>query len=124
MYKRQEREFNESDLSFIRSQETVESRLAEISTRKERTKEHHLDNIKKQDIALEQTLEQLTEKEKTIKNIHKKTISNISKRLKEELSKLTKRAKQIDGKLNQGEKQNEAIIIEISNVQALSLIHI
>jgi len=117
-YRQAEREFNESDLSFIRSQETVESRLAEISTRKERTKEHHLDNIKKQDIALEQTLEQLTEKEKTIKNIHKKTISNISKRLKEELSKLTKRAKQIDGKLNQGEKQNEAIIIEISNVQA------
>jgi chromosome segregation ATPase/DNA-binding transcriptional ArsR family regulator len=117
-YRQAERELNESDLSFIRSQETVESRLTEISTRKERSKEQCLDNIKKQDIALEQTLEQLAQKEKTIKNIHKEKIIDLSKNLKEALSKLTERAKQIDGKLNQGEKQNEAIITEISNVEA------
>ena len=117
-YRQAEREFNESDLSLIRSQETVESRLAEIATRKERTKEKHLDSVKKQDISLEQTLEQLKEKEKTIKNIHKKSINDISKKLKEDLSKLTNRVKQIDGKLKQGEKQNEAIIIEISNLEA------
>ncbi len=34
------------------------------------------------------------------------------------MAKLTERAKQIDAKLNQGEKQNEAIIKEISNLEA------
>ena len=117
-YRQAEREFNESDLSFIRSQETVESRLTEIATRKERAKEQCLDSIKKQDIALEQTLEQLAEKEKTIKNIYKEKNKNISSTLKDSLAKLTERAKQIDAKLNQGEKQNEAIIKEISNLEA------
>ena len=42
---------------------TVENRRR---ARKERAKEQCLDNIKKQDIALEQTLEQLTEKEKSL----------------------------------------------------------
>ena len=94
-YRQAEREFNESDLSFIRSQETIESRLTEISTRKERAKEQSLDNIKKQDIALEQTLEQLSEKEKTIKIIHKEKNRDISKILKEDLAKLTDRSKHI-----------------------------
>ena len=117
-YRQAEREFNESDLSFIRSQETIESRLTEISTRKERAKEQSLDNIKKQDIALEQTLEQLSEKEKTIKTIHKEKNRDISKILKEDLAKLTDRSKHIDGQLSQGEKQNEATLKEISNLEA------
>ena len=117
-HRQTEREFNESDLSFIRSQETVESRIAEISNRKERTKEEHLDNIKKQDIALEQTVEQLNEKQKTISHTHREKITGIAKKLKEDLSKLSNRVKQVDGKLRQGAKQNEVTITEISNLEA------
>ena len=109
-YRQTEREHNESDLSFIRSQETIQSRLAEIAARKERSKEQHLDNLKKVDIALEQSLEQLTLKESVHKEAHKIRLKEISSGLKEELTALSKRLKQIQGNLNRGKKQNNAII--------------
>ena len=117
-YRQTEREHNESDLSFIRSQETIQSRLAEIAARKERFKEQNLDNLKKVDIALEQTLEQLTVKQSFHKKAHKVHMTEITTGLKEELTALSKRLKQIDGNLNRGEKQNVAIIKEIANLEA------
>ncbi|MFL3045376.1 MAG: helix-turn-helix domain-containing protein [Candidatus Neomarinimicrobiota bacterium] len=117
-YRQTEREHNESDLSFVRSQETIQSRLAEISARKERSKEQQLDNLKKVDIALEQTLEQLTVKQSAHKKVHKIRMTEISSGLKEELTALSKRLKQIHSNLNRGEKQNEAIIKEIANLEA------
>ena len=117
-YRQTEREHNESDLSFIRSQETIQSRLAEIAARKERSKEQQLDNLKKVDIALEQTLEQLTVKQSAHKKVHKIYLTEISNGLKEELTALSKRLEQIHGNLNRGEKQNEAIIKEIANLEA------
>ena len=117
-YRQTEREHNESDLSFIRSQETIQSRLAEIAARKERSKEQQLDNLKKVDIALEQTLELLTVKQSAQKKVHKIRLTEISNGLKEELTALSKRLEQIHGNLNRGEKQNEAIIKEIANLEA------
>jgi len=117
-YRQTEREHNESDLSFIRSQETIQSRLAEIASRKDRSKEQQLDNLKKVDIILEQTLEQLTVKQSVHKEAHKIHLTEISSGLKEELTALSKRLKQIQSNLNRGEKQNEAIIQEIANLEA------
>jgi len=117
-YRQTEREHNESDLSFIRSQETIQSRLAEIAARKERSKEQQLDNLKKVDIVLEQSLEQLTLKQSVHKEAHKIRLKEISSGLKEELTALSKRLKQIHGNLSRGEKQNTAIIKEIANLEA------
>ena len=117
-YRQAEREHNESDLSFIRSQETIQSRLAEIAARKKRSKEQQLDNLKKVDIVLEQTLEQLTIKQTVHKETYKVQLKDITAKLNEELASMSKRLKQIDGNLSRGDKQNEAIIKEISNLEA------
>ena len=63
-------------------------------------------------------MEQLTLKESVHKEAHKIRLKEISSGLKEELTALSKRLKQIQGNLNRGKKQNNAIIKEIANLEA------